>query len=297
MKKKKRYKKKNRFASFFFTLAIIACVGIIGFSGYKLISIWMQYKAGDDEYASLREFTAPSEASVEEIIPEVTPEPAVEEIPEVTEEEKEEEEVKEAKPEADPDYIYTRRKPPIDVDWDSLKEINEDIVGWIYIGVLDLSYPVVHGEDDDYYLHRTFMREDNFAGSIFVEADNHGDFKDPNTIIYGHNMLNGSMFGSLSRLTSEELYKEDPYFWIMTPKGNIRYRMFSIHETAVDSNVYTLFNGVDHKFLAWCKDMKKQSKVELQDEKFSLHSRVVTLSTCTGDVRSRYVVQGIAVQN
>lgn len=284
--KKKKHKKKNRFVSFFLTIGIIACVGVIGFSGYKLITTWLEYREGDEEYAELRNYTEPAAPE-----PETTPEPEPE--PET------ETEATPTPEPIDPDDMRTKRKPPIDVDWESLKEINEDIVGWLYIGALDLSYPVVHGEDDDYYLHRTFERKDNFAGSIFIEADNEGDFRDPNTIVYGHNMLNGSMFGSLSNLTSgqEPKYKDNSWFWIMTPDGNYRYRMFSIHVTGVTSDVYTLFTGTDDKFLDWCKEMTEASSVELEEQEFTLHSKIVTLSTCTGDSGTRYVVQGLAIKD
>ena len=269
--KKKKHKKKNRFASFFLTLGIIVCVGVIGYSGYKLITTWLEYREGDQEYARLREYT---EAQVPE---------------------EEDEEL--VFTEGDEDNLFSRRKPPLSVNWKSLKNINKDIVGWLYIGSLDISYPVVHGKDDDFYLHRTFEKQDNFAGSIFVEADNRGDFTDPNTIVYGHNMLNGSMFGKLSDLTDKQKYKEDPYFWILTPKGNYRYRMVSIHVTGVTSEVYTLFGQPDQEFVDWCYDMKSKSTVEIQDEVFSQKSRIVTLSTCTGDSRTRYVVQGLAVKD
>lgn len=285
--KKKKHKKRNRFVSFFLTLGIIACVGVIGYSGYKLITTWMEYREGDEEYAELRNYTEVLETEPEEAEeteeteeaaePEITPEPEL----------------------IDYDDMRTSRKPPIDVDWKSLKRINDDIVGWLYIGALDLSYPVVHGEDDDYYLHRTFERKDNFAGSIFIEAQNAGDLRDPNTIVYGHNMLNKSMFGSLSDLTSgeEPKYKKNRWFWIMTPDGNYRYRMFSIHVTRVSSDVYTLFTGTDDEFLSWCQDMAEASSVEFREEQFTLHSKIVTLSTCTGDSGTRYVVQGVAVKD
>ena len=268
--KKKKHKKKNPIVSFFLTIGILACVAVMGFSGYKLVSTWLEYRAGDEEYAALREYTAPQEPEEETVVED--------EVIDVTD-------------------TRSHRKPPIDVDWAALKKINKDIVGWLYIGALDVSYPVVQGENDEYYLHRTFEKQDNFAGAIFVEAENKGDFTDPNTIVYGHNMNNGSMFGSLKKLTNEEKYKEDPYFWILTPAGNYRYRMFSIHVTGVTSDVYTLFRGVDKKFTDWCQKMAEASTVKIQEEKFNLHSRVVTLSTCTGDDSTRYVVQGISVRD
>ncbi|MFR3321064.1 MAG: sortase domain-bontaining protein [Lachnospiraceae bacterium] len=84
--------------------------------------------------------------------------------------------------------------------------MNSDIVGWLRIRALDISYPVVQGKDNDYYLHRTFEKTDNFAGCLFVNSYNMGDFTDQNTIIYGHNMKNGSMFGKLSRILTIRRY-------------------------------------------------------------------------------------------
>ncbi len=280
---KKKHKKRNPTASLLLTIGIIACAGVIAFAAFKLVSTWLEYRKGVEEYDGLRQYTQIAEGAGEP-------------------EEPEEEEILPAEPieilpVADEDDMRTRRKPPIDVDWTSLKKINEDIIGWLYIGALDVSYPVVQGEDDDYYLHRTFKRQDNFAGSIFVEAENSRDFTDHNTIVYGHNMMNGSMFGTLSHLTSEEKYKDDPYFWILTPKGNYRYRMFSLHVTEISSDVYTLFSGADRKFLDWCNRMQAASSVKTEREKFTIHSKVVTLSTCTGDSAKRYVVQGLAIRD
>ena len=80
------------------------------------------------------------------------------------------------------------------VDFESLQKVNEDIIGWIRVSALGISYPIAQSTDNDYYLHRTFERVDNFAGCIFMEYQNHSDFSDKNTIIYGHNMKNGSCF-------------------------------------------------------------------------------------------------------
>ena len=84
------------------------------------------------------------------------------------------------------------------VDFAVLQQINEDIVAWLRIpGVLD--YPVVQGTDNSYYLHHTFRKEYNIAGSIFLDARNMADFSDSKNIIYGHNMRNGSMFHVLRK--------------------------------------------------------------------------------------------------
>ncbi len=89
------------------------------------------------------------------------------------------------------------------IDFTQLLSVNSDIVGWLRIRALDISYPVVQGKDNDYYLHRTFEKTDNFAGCLFVNSYNMGDFTDQNTIIYGHNMKNGSMFGKLKNFVND----------------------------------------------------------------------------------------------
>ena len=314
--KKRKIPRRNPTLSHIFTLAIIISACVMIYSGYRLVTTLWQYREGEKEYTNLRQYT--SEAVQEEEPEEEEPEepeeteasPAdssAEEEPSEEEKEREKETEKsgeeEAEKKADPekkkepekkDY-RTKEKPPIKVDFDSLREINEDVVGWLYIGSLDVSYPVVQGEDDDYYLHRTFEQNYNFSGSIFVEYLNKGDFSDPNTIVYGHNMQNGSMFGYLLRLTAEDLYKEDPYFWILTPEGNYKYAMFSIHETAISSDVYTIFGGRGENFVKWAEDMQKMSEASLPARTFSEDSLIVTLSTCTNDSTARYVVQGVAV--
>ena len=86
-------------------------------------------------------------------------------------------------------------------DWPALEMQNPDITAWLLIPSLSLSYPVVQGEDNAYYLHRSFYGEENYAGCIFLDARNSPDFQDPFTLVYGHNMRDGSMFGSLRNLS------------------------------------------------------------------------------------------------
>ena len=292
-KKKKKTRRRNPTVSFLLTLGIIICLGVMGYSAWQLITTALAYRAGREEYDGLRQFTTEAGASSDSSASDASDAADASLADSSADAESGSEETEEEKRE----YAhYEKLKAPISVDFKSLKEINEEVVGWLYIPSLDISYPIVHGTDDDYYLHRTFKRENIFAGSIFVEAKNSGDFQDPNTIVYGHNMKDGSMFGRLSRLTSEDKYKDDPYIWILTPDQNYQYEMFSLHVTAVDSSVYTLFTGTDHRFITWALDMQSQSKAELTKQKFSLDSKVITLSTCTGDSSTRYVVQGVRIK-
>lgn len=275
------------------TVAIVICLAVMAFAVYQLVSIYLAYKAGTDEYDSLRQYT--SGTSTAESMDETADSAGADEQETVSASSEGADQAVYSGSVGETDY-HTSEKPPIEVDWESLKAINSDIVAWVYVEDVDISYPVVHTTDDDYYLHRTFEKKDNFAGSIFVEYKNSGAFSDPNTIVYGHNMKNGSMFGSLSDVESKETYKEHPWFWILTPDGNYRYRMFSIRKAAVSDETYTLFMGTGQSFVDWCEDMYANSDVSLQKPDFSLDSLVVTLSTCTTDSDHRFVVQGVAVR-
>ena len=180
------------------------------------------------------------------------------------------------------------------MDFDALKALNPDIIGWIYIGATQTSYPIVKGQNNDSYIRTTVEGKSNTAGSIFMEEKNSPDFTDPNTIIYGHSMKNGTMFGKLKEFLNADAYSKDPYFWILTPEGSYRYQIFSCYETDARSETYTLFYGLDRSFLDWCIKMKKQTITDCKSEEFSLDDHVVTLSTCaaaTGD--RRRIVQGV----
>ena len=105
----------------------------------------------------------------------------------------------------------TKMDPYMKIDWEKLKEQNSDLVGWIVMDP-NVNYPVVQGEDNAYYLHRGFNRGYNINGCIFMSSNNSPDWKDPNTIVYGHNMRNGSMFGTNSNYMSKKYIKKHPYF-------------------------------------------------------------------------------------
>mgnify|MGYP002465836722 CR=1 FL=1 len=95
--------------------------------------------------------------------------------------------------------IAEKNYPELQIDFAELIRTNPDFRGWLYFPALDISYPVVQGKDNAYYLHHLFSGESNINGSIFVDCHNQPDFTDQNTIVYGHNMKNGSMFGTLDK--------------------------------------------------------------------------------------------------
>ena len=236
-------------------------VTIFCYAGYNLFHIYTEYKKGTDEYNSITQMA-------------------------VTERDPDGEA---AGPEAGSEL-----KAPMDIDFASLKSVNDDVVGWIYVeAVPDINYPIVHGKDNETYLHRTYEKNYNFAGTIFVDYENKGDFSDCNTIVYGHNMKNGSMFAQLKKFTQdEETYKKSKYFWIFTPEKNYRYEIISAYTTGVNSDTYTLFKGPGEEFEKYLEKIRGYSEIRTDAEGMNIKDKIITLSTCTGNEATRYVVQG-----
>lgn len=193
--------------------------------------------------------------------------------------------------------IIEDAEPPIEVDWDEMKALNPDIIGYLHVdGMPVISYPILYSGDDEYYLHRDVNGEELYAGSIFLEALNSPDFADPNCLIYGHNMADGSKFGSLKFMDSQEKYDANPYFWILTPRGNYRYKIFSMFRTPATSDVYLVYSWHGSSFLAWEKMWRESSDVKT-DVPLTAQDRTVCLTTCTSDENVRFVVFGKCVSS
>ena len=252
--------KKKKKSDVLLTIALIVAIAVFCYAAFNLYHIYTEYKKGTDEYNQIEEMA-------------------------VTERDADSAEV--AGPSA-------QIKPPIEVDFDKLKSVNEDVVGWIYVDALpDISYPIVKGKDNQTYLHQTYEKNYNFAGTIFVDYENSGDFSDCNTLVYGHNMKNGSMFGHLKKFREDDkLYKQDKYFWILTPERNYRYEIITAYTTGVNSDTYTLFKGPGEEFEKYLETIKGYSEIQTDDTDLTIKDKIVTLSTCTGNESTRFVVQG-----
>ena len=184
--------------------------------------------------------------------------------------------------------------PDIQVDFAALEGINGDFLGWLYIPALEVEYPVVQGADNDYYINHTFENKINRAGAIFMDAQASPDLSDYNTVIYGHNMRNRSMFGSLKLfIQDEELCKSNPYFYLYTPDAVYRYLIASYYVTREGSQTYTLPGTAEQyeKYRTYMlHSTPYRSEIELPAQ-----GNIVTLSTCYGKAGGdqRFVVHGI----
>jgi len=179
----------------------------------------------------------------------------------------------------------------MDIDWNGLLSVNEDVVGWISVPAIDISYPVLQAEDNEYYLHRDIYREYLFAGSVFMDAFNSADLTNHNTILYGHNMRDGSMFAGIKNFRDEETVSRCRYFWIYTPDAECLYEICSVHYAAVGSETYTVRFSNYAAYTGWLSDMQETSEIQT-GAAMQAGDRVVTLSTCTTASSVRTVVQG-----
>ena len=142
-------------------------------------------------------------------------------------------------------------------DWQKLRAINDDIVALIEIPDTNINYPILKDGYNLYYLKHDYNKQYSSSGSIFTSNIN--PFIENETIIYGHNMRNGSMFGTFRKL-HEQSNLTSPYVWICTPKHTWRYKIFSVHTASVTGETYTLFSMADEQFAEYLKSMKSASE-------------------------------------
>lgn len=167
------------------------------------------------------------------------------------------------------------------IDLNALREENEDVVGWIHIPGTRVNYPIMQGDNNEYYLKHTWNNYSNGAGSIFMETQNSADLTDFNTVIYGHNMGDGSMFATVHFYAQSWFAEKNPYIYIKTDAGIWRYEVFASYNASTEGTTYGLsFNQPQTRqdFLdAALAQSQIQTKVlpEITD-------RIITLSTCTG---------------
>lgn len=179
----------------------------------------------------------------------------------------------------------------ISIDFDALFAENEDIVGWIYSEGTSINYPIVQSSDNDYYLRRMLDGSYNTAGSIFMDYRNSSDLTDSNTIIYGHNMKNGSMFGTLKEYRNQEYYDNHPIIYYITPEQTYEVQLVTGYVTNPWSNTYNIPQTTEEQDELF-EEMSSQSTFE-SDSSFEEGDNLITLSTCSYDFSdARYVVIG-----
>lgn len=189
----------------------------------------------------------------------------------------------------EPDPVPPDAAALLELDLAPLQAVNPDVMGWIEIPGTQLSYPLVQSADNHYYLDRNWKQESNRGGAIFLEATNPPDFTSFHTILYGHRMRDGSMFGSLRHYKDQSYWQEHPDVYIAAAGRVYRYAIFSAHESGVRDLTYRLDlvdSGLQGEFLQYCADQSVIDAGGVPDS-----AQILTLSTCTGNgYRSRWVI-------
>lgn len=178
-----------------------------------------------------------------------------------------------------------------EVDLAALQQVNSDVIGWISIPDTELSYPVLQGEDNQYYLNHTWRKQRNGVGAIFMDCRFDPELTEFYTLIYGHRMHNATMFGSLARYEDAAYWQEHPSVYLVLEGGVNRYDIFAAFEASVDSDVYRRgFSQPEDReaFISWCLE---QSVIDT-GVRPTAEGRIITLSTCTqsGGAATRWVV-------
>lgn len=198
--------------------------------------------------------------------------------------------------------IHNRKKKtqaPISVDFESVKNHKEgnNVIGWLYVEAVEISYPILQGSSNDQYLKKNLDGEYDISGSVFMDSENSSDFSDPNTIIFGHNMADGSMFGKLKQFSLKGALQTSPYVWVITEQSEYCYQIFSVQVAEVTDECYTLFSSRGEKFVDFLKRMRRNSTENTGEFEFYENDDILTLSTCNGsNTSSRYVIQAKKIQ-
>lgn len=257
----------------------LALLGSLAGMGYRQL----QYREGEKVYQEAEELVQLPDLETIETVP--VEEKPVEQQPAASE--------SMAAEEPSPVYIDPYAQALADMDFVALREQNTDVLGWIVIPNTKVSYPLVQGEDNDYYLNHTWRKTRSVVGAIFMEQQSSADLTDFNTIIYGHRMNNRSMFARLLDYKKQSYWQDHPRLYITDDSGTHTYEIFAAYEAAVGSTPYCI---------RFSNDTKKQTFINYGLEHSVIETgvvpevtdRIVTLSTCTGNGHAtRWVVQGV----
>ena len=198
--------------------------------------------------------------------------------------------------------------PDNPVDFDALWEENPDLYAWLYVPLgpecKDVDLPIAQSrtqDDDNFYLHRDIHRKYLFSGTIYTQKANAKDFSDRVTVIYGHNMLNGSMFAPLANLRDQQVFENHEFFYIYTPGHILTYRIAA----AIGFDTRHILNCFDFSddqvYEDWLQNYVREPKAMIRSVREGIEvttdDKLVILSTCLEHGASRYIIQGVLISD
>lgn len=253
------------------TAVVIVLVGVMLFSGYKVISGIVNYKVGENFDEKLQD----------EAVTIVKKDPVTSSSSSAS------------KPEGDPNNRGNEgeeQKFELKINFSVLESKNSDTVGYIYSEDTPINYPIVQGYDNQYYVNHRFDGAYSSFGTIFVDYRQPSDFSGSYTVLYGHNMDNGSMFAELLKYRTQDYYDNHKEMLIHTPDKKYTLEVFSGYVASVDDFCYTAIDGADMSSLI---SYAKSCSYFASDVEVSSDDKIVLLSTCAYDFKNaRFVVFG-----
>ncbi len=273
------------------------------FSAFMVIRIALDYRKGEDNYRMLdQQFVLPPKTPIQEATV-YAPEAMLEtDLPTIAASD----EAEDGTPSPSDTELQPKETPfptetpattfsetaPISVDFDGLLKLNDECIGWIYIPDTSVSYPVMHANNNSKYLDKLPDGTDNKVGSIFMDFRCDEDLTDRNTIIYGHNMQNGSMFAVFEKYEKRSFFDTHRTVYYLTPDGDYKITVFACATVSATGESYSLYENVQ-SLHAYLKSVLKGAHVSAPVDADRI-DRIITLSTCTGRYGTRIVLLGIA---
>ncbi len=268
---KKKRKKRANLRTWIFRFLMALCLVIFCYSGWKLFEIWQGNHQIQKETETLKQYLQQGTAQADPSIP--------------TDQDPNNPNVQPQDSAATESYFS--------VDWNGLKAANPNVVAWLIVPGTGISYPVVQGTDNAYYLNHSFNGQYNELGAVFLDCAANPDFLDDNSIIYGHSVDIGGMFTPLKNFTNLNFFESHPYFWLLTPSQNYRCEIDAFYRGDDDSAIYTVdFGDYEHEVLEQIYQEAMYTRdLNLDGKHF------VTLSTCNLEYgyssNQRYVLMGV----
>ena len=191
--------------------------------------------------------------------------------------------------------------PENPVNFTELQAQNPDIYAWIHIPDTNVNYPVLQSDmDDNLYLDHDLYKDYSFPGAIYSQSKNNKEFTDRVTVLYGHNMLDGSMFATLHNFEDEEFFNSHPYFYVYTPTRKLTYEVVSAYDYD-DRHILNSFdfskNEVFSEWLTAAQSPHSLYSNVRSSVKLDLNSKMLVLSTCQNGGDGRYLVQGVMIKD
>ena len=245
-----------------YRISLLVCTSGILVCGGLFLQQWWEYRTGEKAYHALMETMTAVPLSVDSADLE----------------------------DSEPFQEQTESIPQ--VDFGALQQLNPDVVGWLYAPDTVISYPVVQGSDNTYYLNHLFDGTQNSAGCLFLDSGCQG-MEGNNSVIYGHHMKNGTLFASLENYRDQDYYDAHPCMYLIMPEQTLTLVLFSAYVTGEEGEAWQLTFSSQEEYGMWQERIRERSCFESEVIPQATE-RVVTLSTCDYTFQgARFVCHGL----